>query len=104
MFRLAVQRNYKNEQGGRDADFFTLVCWRGTADLVKRFIAKGDRCAVVGSLQNRDWTDESGAKRMTTEVIVDEVEFVSGRKREDEEPPEPKRQEFVQVDDDELPF
>lgn len=113
VFRLAVQRRYKNEQGKYDADFFTVVCWRGAADLVRQYLAKGDRCGVVGSIQLRPWQDEGGNKRVATEIIADEVDFMGGRQREEAEEPErpayqpqsyTQQSAFVQVDDDELPF
>lgn len=107
MFRLAVQRKYKNEQGKYDADFLTVVCWRGTADLVKRHICKGDRVGVVGAIQVRGWQDESGSNRTATEIVADEIEFMSNRRKPDEaaySQEEQGRPEFVQVDDDELPF
>ena len=109
-FRLAVQRRYKNEEGKYDADFFTVVCWRGLADLVKMYLGKGDRCAVVGSLQTRSYDDKSGAKRYVTEIMADEVEFLNSKPKgetagEYQEPPQQYQQAgFTQVEDDELPF
>lgn len=106
MFRLAVQRRYKNAAGEYDADFFTVIAWRGTAELVKKHLAKGDRCGVIGSMQNRGYTDKSGANRTVTELIAEEVEFQGKRSAAEEAPPEPEYGGgFEKVDaDDELPF
>ena len=106
---MAVQRKYKNAEGKNDADFFDVICWRGLADLTKQYLAKGDRCAVIGSLQNRSYDDRNGVKRWVTEIIADEVEFLQSRPKEDataayEEPPQYQQTGFTQVEDDELPF
>ena len=116
-FRLAVQRRFANQQGVREADFISIVAWRQTADLVARFLTKGSKCAVVGSLQTRTYDAQDGTKRYVTEVIADEVEFVgsrpngSGQYNPGDVPPPPEPSSsytsntgFTQVDDDELPF
>lgn len=106
-FRMAVNRRFKNAEGKYDADFFDVICWRGLAELVKAYLAKGDRCAAVGSLQTRSYDDKNGVKRYVTEVIADEVEFLNSRpKEETTEPEETQYQQtgFTQVEDDELPF
>ena len=78
-FRLAVQRRFSNAQGVKEADFFTVVAWRQTAELCSRFLTKGRKCAVVGSLQTRSYDAQDGTKRYVTEVVADEVEFVGGQ-------------------------
>ena len=109
---MAVSRRYKNAQGNHEADFFDVICWRGLAELVKTYLAKGDRCAVVGSLQTRSYDDKNGVKRYVTEVIADETEFLNSRPKEDApaqaetqyQPPQYQQTGFTQVEDDELPF
>ena len=116
-FRLAVQRRFSNAQGVREADFFTIVAWRQTAELCNRFLTKGRKCAVVGSLQTRSYDAQDGSKRYVTEVVADEVEFIGGQQGNQnqgnygEVPPPPappasyqSNTGFTQVDDDELPF
>jgi single-strand DNA-binding protein len=116
-FRLAVQRRFSNAQGVREADFFNIVAWRQTAELCSRFLTKGRKCAVVGSLQNRSYDAQDGTKRYITEVVADEVEFIGGQQGNQnqgnygEVPPPPappasyqSNTGFTQVDDDELPF
>ena len=107
-FRLAVQRKFKNAEGKYDADFFDVICWRGTAENVKMYLAKGDRCAVIGSLQTRSYDDKNGVKRYVTEIMAEEVEFLNSRPKEDapahEEPQQYQQAGFTQVEDDELPF
>lgn len=78
-FRLAVQRKYKNAQGEREADFITVVCWRQTAELAAKFLHKGNRCAVEGSIQTRTYTAQDGQKRAVCEVIAEGLEFLQER-------------------------
>ena len=116
-FRIAVQRRFANQQGVREADFFNIVAWRQTGELCARFLSKGRKCAVVGSLQNRSYDAQDGTKRYITEVVADEVEFIGGNPNGSSQynpgdvppPPEPSssytsNNGFTQVDDDELPF
>ena len=116
-FRLAVQRRFSNAQGVKEADFFSIVAWRQTAELCSRFLTKGRKCAVVGSLQTRSYDAQDGSKRYITEVVADEVEFLGAPQGNQNQynsgdiplPPEPpasyqSNTGFTQVDDDELPF
>lgn len=76
-FRLAVQRDFKNAAGVREADFFNIVAWRGLADLCARSLSKGKKISIVGKLQNRTYEAQDGSKRFATDVIADEIEFLS---------------------------
>ncbi len=78
-FRIAVQRRFANQQGVREADFFTVIAWRQTADFCNRFLSKGRKVAVEGSIQNRSYDAQDGSKRYVTEIIADSVEAVGGR-------------------------
>ena len=77
--RLAVQRRFANQQGVREADFFTVICWRQTADFAARYLSKGRKIAVEGSIQNRSYDAQDGSKRYVTEIIADNVEFCDSR-------------------------
>lgn len=79
-FTLAVSRPYTNADGNRDTDFHNCVAWRSTGELIAQYCKKGDKLAVVGSLQNRSYEDKDGNKRFITEVVVVEVEFLSTKK------------------------
>lgn len=113
-FRLAVQRRFANQQGVREADFFNIVAWRQTAELCARYLSKGRKVAVEGSIQNRSYDAQDGSKRYITEIVADNVEFLSSpqgdRQRADNPPPPgepsgytPDNDAFTDVDD-ELPF
>lgn len=75
-FRIAVQRRYQRTEGQQDADFINIVCWRQSAEFVKRYFNKGRSILVCGQLQSRSWTDNNNQKRYTLEVVADEVSFV----------------------------
>ena len=116
-FRIAVQRRVSNQQGVREADFFNIVAWRQTADLCAKFLTKGRKVCVTGAIQNRTYDAQDGTKRYITEIVADEVEFLSSPQGAQNQaypgdvppPPEPSssytgNNGFTQVDDDELPF
>lgn len=107
-FTVAVQRRFKNAQGQREADFLTVVAWRQTADFCNRYLSKGRKVAVTGSVQTRSYTAQDGSKRYVTEIIADHVETLDKRedKPRDEQPAQeqPDPSQFTEVDDSELPF
>lgn len=74
-FSLAVDRDYKPENGERETDFIDCVAWRGTAEFVQKYFAKGRMAVVTGRLQIRPWTDKDGNKRKTAEIVADSVYF-----------------------------
>ena len=74
-FTLAVDRRFKDQNGQRQADFINCVAWRQTANFIGSYFHKGSKIAVVGSIQTRNYDDQSGQKHYVTEVLVDEAEF-----------------------------
>lgn len=77
-FSIAVNRKYQKD-GKAQTDFFTCQAWKGTAEFISKFFSKGSSICIVGTLQNRNWTDKDGNKRYATEVIVDEANFVDSK-------------------------
>ena len=82
-FRIAVNRKY---QKGKDAitDFFNVTAWRSSAEFVAKYFKKGVSICIVGSIQNRTWTDKQNIKHLATDIVADEVSFVDGK--QDSEP------------------
>ena len=78
-FTVAVDRRFKDANGERQADFITCVAWRQQAELLGKYFQKGSRIAVVGNIQTRSYEVE-GNRRYTTEVMVDEIEFVESKR------------------------
>lgn len=103
-FRIAVQRRYKGANGERETDFLPVVCWRQTAEFAQRYLAKGRKVAVEGSIQTRSYDAQDGSKRYVTEIIADSVEAVGGREDGAQKPAQNRNEGFTDVNEDELPF
>lgn len=108
-FAIAVSRDYANASGTRETDFFNITVWRGRAENCGKYLKKGNKVAVVGSLQNRSYEDKDGIKRNVTDVIANEVEFLTpksaqGDMEEDAVAPKKERPELQAIDDNQLPF
>ena len=117
-FTVAVQRRFANADGKREADFIPVITWRQLADNCAKYLAKGRKVAIEGTIQTRSYDAQDGTKRYVTEIIADNVEFLGGAQNSaDPGPtPPPERKElqgeqmnmhnggFTEVDDDELPF
>ena len=74
-FTIACDRDFKAQSGEKETDFIDIVAWRGTAEFVSKYFAKGRMAIVEGRLQIRDWTDNNGSKRRSAEVIADNIYF-----------------------------
>ena len=110
-FSIAVSRDYANADGTRETDFFNVTVWRGRAENCGRYLKKGNKVAVVGSLQNRSYEDKDGIKRNVTDIVANEVEFLTPKSAQGEEdgdaPVVSSRRERPQleaIDDNQLPF
>lgn len=75
-FSVAVNRRYSKNQEQRQADFINCVAWRSQAEFITKYFHKGSSICIVGNIQTRTWQDQQGQKRYSTEVIVDEINFV----------------------------
>ena len=78
-FSLAVNRNFSNQQGEREADFINIVVWRKQAENVKNYLTQGSQVAIDGRIQTRSYDDNNGQKRYVTEVVADNVEFLGSK-------------------------
>ena len=113
-----MQRRFANAQGVREADFLTVIAWRQTAEFCNKYLLKGRKVAVEGSIQTRSYDAQDGSKRYVTEIIADSVEALGGPKEAEAKPAAapsvpPQRNEqqrmdmngFTEVDPgDDLPF
>ncbi len=79
-FRLAVDRNFARQGEQKQTDFIDIVAWRQTAEFVSKWFHRGQLVAVVGRIQVRQWQDQQGNKRTTTEVVADEVFFAESKR------------------------
>ena len=106
-FRIAVDRDFKDKSGERQADFVNVIAWRATAEFVSKFFSKGRMAIVEGKLQSRNYEDKDGNKRYALEVIADNVYFGDSKKdQEPEKEPELQPTQFTEYldDDGDLPF
>lgn len=77
-FTVAVNRRVSRDaQGQKEADFIPIVTWRGLADNCFKYLHKGSKAAVTGSIQTRSYDAQDGTRRYVTEILADEVEFLS---------------------------
>ena len=124
-FSIAVNRR-KRADGQQETDFFNIVTWHQLAELCSRYLAKGRKVAVSGSIQTRTYEAQDGSKRSAFDIVADEVEFLSSAQAgassgeyhaPSPAPAAPRAPQApaynapadagftqVQVDDDELPF
>lgn len=109
-FTIAVNRKYANAQGVKEADFINCVAWRERAEFVEKFVTKGKKLSVVGSIQTRSYDTQDGGKRFVTEVLVEELEFVTPKEKPVQADPvevfgKDKVEEMTPAEDDpDLPF
>ncbi len=105
-FAIAVSRDYADSQGNRETDFFNITTWRGKAETCGKYLKKGNKVAVCGSLQNRSYEDKDGIKRTVTDVIASDVEFLTPKQSEEESVVSVKRErpQLEEIDDNQLPF
>ena len=102
-FSIAVNRRYKGQDGKAVTDFFNIVAWRQLGELCEKYLDKGRKVCVVGELQNRSYEDKEGIKRTVTEVIANNIEFLTPKG--DTKADTPESAGFTEVEDDgELPF
>lgn len=78
-FAIAVNRNYSSANGERQTDFFNCVAWRGLGENVARYAKKGNKVAVSGSVELRNYEDSQGVKRTGIDIVAQDVEFLTPR-------------------------
>ena len=109
-FSIAVSRDYASADGNRETDFFNITVWRGRAENCGKYLKKGNKVAIVGSLQTRSYDDKDGNKRYVTDVVANEVEFLTPRGANGDEDGEEtvsarrERPQMEVMDDNQLPF
>ncbi len=84
-FAIAVNRSYTSSDGERQTDFFNVTAWRGLADTVARYTKKGNKVAVTGSIQIRNYEDNQGVRRTAVDVIAQDIEFLTSRNQSGDE-------------------
>ena len=106
-FALAVDRDFKSENGEKQTDFIDCVAWRSTAEFANKYFAKGSMAVVSGRLQIRNYTDKDGNKRKAAEIVAENIYFAETKKTQTNGinvPVSPVDQIPEMDSDDELPF
>ena len=124
-FPLATSERFRDRNGDvrENTEWHNIVAWRGNADVCERFVKKGTQLYIEGHLRTRNWTDQNGQQKYTTEVIADTLQLLGrrsdgqgaqGESQAAEYPqpaynPQPARQQPVApspapAGDDDLPF
>ena len=89
-FRLATTERYRDRNGEtrENTEWHNIVAWRSNADLVEKFVHKGSQIYIEGKLRTRQWTDQTGNKRFTTEVNADNIQLL-GKRPDSPQPGQP---------------
>ena len=108
-FSIAVDRRFKRE-GQPEADFFNCTTFGKQAEFVEKYLHKGTKVVVVGSLQNNNYTNKDGQQVYSVQIMVDEVEFAeskSSQNAQTQTSPQASSQDFMNIPDgvvEDLPF
>lgn len=106
-FALAVDRDFKSQNGEKETDFIDITAWRNTAEFVSKYFSKGRMAVVSGRLQIRSYTDRDGIKRRAAEVVADNVYFGDSKRDSDSKEPQGYTEPVFTMpegDDAELPY
>ena len=111
-YSLAVDRRTRGQDGEKEADFINCVAFRKNAEFAEKYLVKGMKIAITGRIQTGSYKNRDGQKVYTTDVVVEEQEFVESKKSEDRKGQQPAPAStpdgFMSlpdgVDEDGLPF
>lgn len=99
---VAVDRRFKKEDGTRDADFIPVAIFGKPAEAIKKYSGKGKLIGVKGRIQTSSYDAKDGTKKYTTELVVEEVQFLEWAKKDDHGPQYPD--DNVTPVDGDIPF
>mgnify|MGYP003289842565 CR=1 FL=1 len=103
-FSIAVNRDFKNQNGEYQTDFINCVAWRNQAEFMATYLKKGYQICVVGSLQQRQYEDANGIKRTTYDVVVNRVDNLQPKETNQIENQVENKPVNASIYDDDLPF
>lgn len=82
-FTLAVNRDFKDANGNREADFINCVAWRKTAEILANYAKKGSLIGLIGRIQTRSYENQQGNRVFVTEVVVERFNLLESRSNND---------------------
>ncbi len=114
-FNLAVTRKFKNQNGEYESDFINCIAYKSTAELLNKYVKKGELLGIEGRIQTRNYEDKDGKRVYVTEVIVDSIDFLQSRKDESKQETENTKQKLsddvfsefgssIEITDDDVAF
>jgi single-strand DNA-binding protein len=105
-FTVAVDRKQKSKDGEKATDFYNCVVWRQLADVCHKYLSKGKKCYIEGELQPRMYQSKSGETKLSLDVQVSEIEFLSPKSEERSDADESgiDARGFENVSSDSIPF
>lgn len=109
-FSLAVNRNFKGQNGEREADFINCVIWRQQAENLANWAKKGALIGITGRIQTRSYENQQGQRVYVTEVIADSFQLLERRDNGAKQQATDNNKNFSQntapmdISDDDLPF
>lgn len=103
-FNLAVNRDYTKEDGTREADFINVIAWEQKAELTNKYLKKGNRIAIEGRIQTGSYDKEDGSRAYTTDIVVEHVEFIESKPKDNKIELEPEYLEPEETSEEEDPF
>ena len=83
-FTLAVNRNFKNQSGEREADFINVVIWRQQAENLANWAKKGALIGIAGRIQTRNYENQQGQRVYVTEVVADNFQMLESRNQQEQ--------------------
>lgn len=99
-FSLAITRKYKNANGDYEADFISCKAFGKTGEIISQYCQQGDLIGIDGSIKTGSYTDKNGNKRYTTDVVVENVEFLKKKNAKTQENASNVKQDAAVQDDD----
>lgn len=105
-FTLAVDQDYKSQNGERGVDFINIVAWRGTAEFAEKYFEKGQMAVISGRLSTRNYEDKNGNKRTAYEVVASNIYFCGSKSNAGNSETDAAPQTFdpLMDDDPDIPF
>lgn len=103
-FQLAVNRNFKNQNGEREADFINIVIWRQQAENLANWVKKGTLLGITGRIQTRNYENQQGQRVYVTEVVADNFQILEKKEAQANAQKPAQQETFSNVDDTDLPF
>ena len=110
-FNMAVNRNFKNQDGNREADFINCMIWRQQAENFVNWVKKGNLVGITGRIQTRSYDNQQGQRVYVTEVVADTFQLLEKRDNsanqaniEDQMPASFGATNPLDISDDDMPF